>query len=172
MNKKRESIVIILMGPMGCGKTRIGKCLAGRTGWSFYDGDDFHPPANVSKMRAKIPLTDEDRHPWLCCLAAHINSQLLKEENSILACSALKQIYRDQLGVDQKRIVSVYLKGSYHLLKSRIADRQHAYMPDELLKSQMETLEEPEDGLRVDIALKPKEIVSKIMNFYHISDIK
>lgn len=164
--------VIILMGPMGCGKTHIGKCLARKTGWPFYDGDDFHPPANVEKMRAAIALSDEDRRPWLICLKKQINTWLDTKQSSILACSALKQAYRHTLGVDQEKIVTVYLKGSYQLLKSRIADRQHAYMPGNLLRSQLDALEEPQGGLRVDIALRPEEIVTRIMNFYHILETK
>lgn len=172
MTETNPSQVIILMGPMGCGKTRIGRCLSGKTGWTFYDGDDFHPPQNVEKMRAGIALTDEDRLPWLVGLRGQIDTWLNKKENSILACSALKQAYRDILGVDQKQITTVYLKGSYELLKSRIANRHHAYMPDRLLKSQLDSLEEPQDGLWVDISLKPEEIVTQIIKHYQIPEKK
>lgn len=166
--RPEESKIIILMGPMGCGKTRIGKCLAIKTGWPFYDGDDFHSRRNVEKMRAGIALSDEDRRPWLISLREQIETRLQLQKNAILACSALKQTYRDILGVDQKRVVTVYLKGSYRLLQSRISNRQHAYMPNRLLQSQLEALEEPRDGLWVRISLRPEEIVAKIMNFYRI----
>ncbi len=157
-------MVLIIMGPMGCGKTTIGKRLAEKLGWPFYDGDDFHPASNVEKMRAGIPLTDEDRKAWLEKLNANIQLWLKEKKNSILACSALKQAYRDILGVDQDTVKTVYLKGSYELLRTRVEGRQHPYMDKNLLKSQLETLEEPKDGLTVDISATPEMIVQSIMN--------
>ncbi len=156
-------MVIILMGPMGCGKTAIGKMLAGKLGWPFYDGDDFHPKENVEKMRAGIALTDEDRRVWLEKLRDNIERWLKEKQNTILACSALKQAYRDILGVNQKRVKTVFLRGSYELLRERIGERQHPYMDKNLLRSQLDALEEPKDGLRVDISATPEMIVSIIM---------
>ena len=156
-------MVLILMGPMGCGKTTIGKMLAEKLGWPFYDGDSFHPKENVEKMRAGIALTDEDRRLWLEKLREYIRRWLKERQNTILACSALKQAYRDILGVDQETVRTVYLKGSYQLLRKRIEGRQHPYMDKNLLRSQLDTLEEPEEGLRVDISATPEMIVSTII---------
>jgi carbohydrate kinase (thermoresistant glucokinase family) len=160
----KDDMVIILMGPMGCGKTTVGKMLAEKLGWSFYDGDNFHPEKNVEKMRAGIALTDEDRKLWLKKLHANIQRWLIEKQNSILACSALKQAYRDMLGVDQNTVRTVYLKGSYELLRKRIEERQHPYMDKNLLRSQLDTLEEPKDGLTVDISGTPETTVSTIIN--------
>ena len=104
-------MILILMGPMGCGKTAIGKMLAKKLGWPFYDGDDFHLKENVEKMRAGIALTDEDRKLWLEKLRANIQRWLKHRQSTILACSALKQAYRDILGVNQRTVRTVYLKG-------------------------------------------------------------
>jgi len=157
-------MVLILMGPMGCGKTTIGKMLGAKLGWPFYDGDDFHPKKNVEKMRTGIALTDEDRKLWLEKLHANIQHWLKDKQNSILACSALKQSYRDILGVNQNTVRTVYLKGSYELLRTRIGERQHPYMDKNLLRSQLDTLEEPRDGLTVDISATPEIVVSNIIN--------
>lgn len=156
-------MVLILIGPMGCGKTFIGKMVAARLDWPFYDGDDFHPRANVEKMRAGVPLTDEDRRSWLERLHEEIQTWLSRGANAILACSALKQAYRDALGVNQTTVKTVYLKGSYELLRSRIEGRRHPYMNKELLKSQMETMEEPHDGFTVDVSATPDAIVDTIV---------
>ena len=160
---RKDSMVIILMGPMGCGKTAIGIMLAGKLGWPFYDGDDFHPKENVEKMRTGIALTDEDRRVWLEKLRDNIERWLKERQITILACSALKQAYRDILGVNQKRVKTVFLKGSYELLRKRIGERQHPYMDKSLLRSQLDALEEPKDGLRVDISATPETIVSTII---------
>ncbi len=148
---------------MGCGKTTIGKLLAERLGWPFFDGDEFHSQENMEKMRAGIPLTDEDRQLWLRTLQANILQWLKQGQNSILACSALKQAYRAILGVDQNRVKTVYLKGSFELLRQRVAQRRHPYMNKDLLKSQLDILEEPKDGLTVDISPPPPVIVSTIL---------
>ncbi len=155
-------MVLILIGPMGCGKTTIGKMLAEKLGWSFYDGDDFHPKENIEKMRTGSALTDEDRLLWLETLRGHINHWLKEKQNTILACSALKQAYRDVLGVNQKMVRTVYLRGSYPLLRKRVEGRQHPYMDKNLLGSQLDILEEPKDGLSVDISEIPETIVRSI----------
>jgi len=156
-------MVLILMGPMGCGKTLIGKMLAEKLEWPFYDGDDFHPATNVEKMRAGVALNDEDRKIWLETLRAHIQRWLQDGQNTLLACSALKQAYRDRLGVNQSAVRTVYLKGSYELLRERIEGRQHPYMNKNLLKSQLDTLEEPKDGLVVEISPAPEIIAKTIL---------
>lgn len=156
-------MVLILMGPMGCGKTTIGKMLAEKLGWPFYDADDFHPKENLEKMQTGIALTDEDRKLWLEKLRANIQRWLKHGQSTILACSALKQAYRDILGVNQSTVRTVYLKGSYELLRKRLEERQHPYMDKNLLRSQLDTLEEPKDGLTVDISATPEIIVGTII---------
>ncbi len=156
-------MVLILMGPMGCGKTTIGELLSARLGWPFYDGDDFHPRANVEKMRAGIPLNDEDRRVWLEELRVGIEGWLKKGEDTLLACSALKQSYRNILGVNQTTVVTVYLKGSYELLRGRIERRRHPYMNKGLLASQFEALEEPKDGIMIDVSGTPEDAAQDII---------
>ncbi|MCP4694267.1 MAG: gluconokinase [Desulfobacterales bacterium] len=151
------------MGPMGCGKTTIGKLLSKKLGWPFYDGDDFHPAENKEKMRAGIPLTDEDRLPWLQRLRDEIRIWRRRDQSALLACSALKKSYRDVLGVNQADVQTIFLKGSHELLKSRIEARSHPYMAKALLQSQLEALDEPENGLIVDISPPPEEIVDNII---------
>jgi carbohydrate kinase (thermoresistant glucokinase family) len=148
---------------MGCGKTTIGKMLAEELGWLFCDADDYHPKENVEKMRAGIALNDEDRKLWLKKLRINIRRWLRHKQNTILACSALKQAYRDILGVNQSTVRTVYLKGSYELLRKRLEERQHPYMNRNLLRSQVDTLEEPKEGLVVDISATPEMIVSTII---------
>jgi carbohydrate kinase (thermoresistant glucokinase family) len=160
---KKDALVIVLMGPMGCGKTTIGKMLANELGWVFCDADDAHPKKNIEKMAAGIALTDEDRKPWLERLHAKIVRRLGSGENAILACSALKQVYRDILGVDQNRVKTVYLKGSFDILSKRIQSRRHPYMDNTLLQSQLDTLEEPQEGLWVDISASKERIVRTIV---------
>jgi carbohydrate kinase (thermoresistant glucokinase family) len=159
----KDYMVLILIGPMGCGKTTIGKMLAEKLGWPFYDGDDFHPKENVEKMRAGSALTDGDRRVWLEKLRGFVNHWLKEKQNTILACSALKQAYRDLLGVNQMTVRTVYLRGSYPLLRKRIEKRQHPYMDKNLLRSQLDILEEPKDGLSVDISETPETIVRTIL---------
>lgn len=157
-------MVIVLLGPMGCGKTTIGETLGTKLGWRFYDADDFHPESNIRKMAAGVPLEDNDRQPWLETLRDLIDSHLSKNNNMVLACSALKKKYRRLLGIDQRRVYSVYLKGSFALLQKRIAIRSHEYMAKELLQSQLDTLEEPETGLVVDISGSPEQISQAIID--------
>jgi carbohydrate kinase (thermoresistant glucokinase family) len=162
-------MVLILIGPMGCGKTTIGKMLAEKISWSFFDGDDFHPRENVEKMRSGLPLNDEDRKTWLENLHGYIQRWRIEGRNTILACSALKQAYRDILGVDQQTVMTVYLKGSYELLRKRIEERKHPYMNKDLLKSQVSTMEEPKDGLTVDISQTPEAAVQTIIESLELS---
>ena len=156
-------MIVVLMGPMGCGKTTLGMLLSEKLGWKFYDGDDYHPPANKKKMGAGIPLDDSDREPWLKTLAQLINEHKEEERSMILACSALKKIYRQLLGIDQKTVVSVYLKGSKDVLKNHLAGRSHEYMDDDLLISQLRTLEEPTSGIVVDVSGTPEETAQDII---------
>lgn len=156
-------MVIILMGPMGCGKTTIGRLLADALGCTFVEGDDYHPVANVEKMAAGIPLADADRKPWLVAIRAHITDSLARGECCIITCSALKESYRKILGINQKNIISVYLRGTRALLEERLSGRTHQYMNNSLLDSQIEALEEPLDGIVVDIDDTPEAIVRVIL---------
>jgi gluconokinase len=145
-------MILVLMGVCGCGKTTVGRTLAETLDWTFYDADDFHPPANVAKMGAGQPLTDADRWPWLDTIAAELKRVLTAKGHAVLACSALKQAYRDRLQTaGDVRII--YLKGDQATIASRLAARKHEYMPPTLLPSQFAALEEPTDALAVDIRL-------------------
>ena|SRR5215471_6386529 len=155
-------MIIILMGVSGSGKTTIGQRLAAGLGWPFYDGDQFHPQANVAKMQQGIPLTDEDRWPWLQALRAQIATCIQQGVSAVLACSALKQVYRAYLLIDETQVKLVYLKGDYALIRERLAQRHGHFMPPELLASQFAALEEPEQGVIVDIAHPPETIVALI----------
>lgn len=154
--------VIIIMGVSGSGKSTIGKVLAQELGWDFFEGDDFHPPANVEKMRSGTPLNDEDRLPWLDALRKLIEDALDRGSKLILACSALKESYRKHLNLDPTKVANVYLKGDFCLIASRLKERKGHFMPETLLKSQFEALEEPKDAITVDAALSPQEIVDQI----------
>jgi gluconokinase len=154
-------MVIVLMGVTGSGKTVVGELLARELGWKFYDGDDFHPRANVEKMAAGVPLTDEDRFPWLRLLAEKIGRWVDRGEQAILACSALKAVYREIL-VCRPEVRVVHLQGSIELIRQRLEERVHRYMPPSLLASQFATLEDPHDALTIDITPAPETIVREI----------
>jgi gluconokinase len=151
------------MGVSGCGKTTIGKALAEKLGWIFYDADDFHPPDNLAKMRNGIPLNDADRVPWLRKLHELIASGIKENQYGVLACSALKERYRRSLIANHEEILLVYLKGDYELIFSRMIDRPGHYMKPKMLKSQFDALEEPTDSLIIDASLSVEEIVPLIM---------
>ena len=153
----------IVMGVSGCGKTSVGKSLAEHLGWDFYDADDFHPPENVSKMASGTPLTDSDRAPWLASLNDLVSSSLTQDHPGVLACSALKERYRQQLLAGNDGVRLIYLKGSYDLIWSRMIVRADHYMKPHMLQSQFETLEEPTNALIVDISLSVDEIVQEIL---------
>jgi gluconokinase len=155
-------MIILLMGVSGSGKTTVGRILAADLSWPFYDADDFHPPANVEKMHRGIPLTDADRAPWLEALHELLASLARDGRSAVLACSALKQSYRDRLAAGLDGVRVVYLGGSAALLQQRLAERRGHFMPAELLQSQLDTIEEPTDAIRVDIRGAPEEIVADI----------
>lgn len=151
-------MVILVMGVSGVGKTTVGQLLAKSLGWEFRDADDFHSAANIEKMRMGIPLTDVDRWPWIQKMQGSIDEWLKDDKNVVLACSALKDSYRKLLIRDQEKMRIVYLKGSFNLIKKRLQQRQNHYMKTDLLISQFDTLEEPEDGVWVD-AEEPLEVI-------------
>ena len=151
------------MGVAGCGKTTVGKALAARLGWSFIDADDVHPPENIARMTHGIPLTDADRAPWLATLHEMIASCLKEDQHGVLACSALRAQYREVLLQDNPGVQIVYLKGDYELIWQRMSARPDHYMQPEMLKSQLEALDEPADVLTIEAALPVNEIVDKIL---------
>jgi gluconokinase len=144
-------IAVVVMGVSGCGKSSVGAALAQRLDARFLDADDFHPPANVEKMRAGIPLDDTDRTPWLARLNAALRAALDDRASVVLACSALKARYRAALAVGIPTLRVVHLTGSFELIESRIAARSHRYMPASLLASQFAALEAPEHAVVLEI---------------------
>lgn len=157
-------MVIILMGVSGCGKTTVGQLLAERMNLYYYDADDFHPEANVQKMESGIPLNDEDRRPWLEALNQAIRTWN-KKGGAVLGCSALKHSYRELLrkSLDKNELKFVFLKGSETLIAQRIKNRNHRYMPPELLDSQFEDLEEPKHAITISVKPEPTDIVEQIL---------
>jgi carbohydrate kinase (thermoresistant glucokinase family) len=154
---------IVVMGVSGSGKTTVARLLAERLGWAFAEADEFHSPANVAKMRAGIPLTDDDRAPWLAAIADRIDSARDLNEPIVVTCSALKRRYRDIIAGSRPDVALVYLKGDYDTIVQRMAARPHHYMPVSLLKSQFEALEEPgadEHAIVLDIRRSPEELAA------------
>lgn len=137
------SNAIIIMGVSGCGKTTVGQALAERLGYVFYDGDDFHPPENVAKMAKGIPLDDTDRAPWLARLHDLLHEHLARGEGVVLACSALKWRYREQLKAGDSRVLFVHLHGDFDLIWERMQSRPQHYMKASMLQSQFDALEPP-----------------------------
>jgi|SRR5208283_842968 len=156
-------MVVILMGVTGSGKTTVGLALAESLRWKFVDADDYHPPSNVAKMRAGIPLDDADRAPWLSALHDAIVEWLASGANVVLACSALKQAYREKLLISCD-VRLVYLRGSRELIAKRLSQRHGHYMDPALLESQFATLEEPPDAVAVDIDATVPQLVADIRN--------
>ena len=157
--------VVILMGVSGSGKSTIGAMLAARLSWRFADGDRFHPDANVEKMHKGVPLTDDDRWPWLAAIAREIDAIRARGESAVVASSALKRAYRDVLIGGRPDVVLVYLKGSKELIAARMAARRNHFMPPALLDSQFATLEEPsedEHPVVVSIDAAPDAIVDEV----------
>lgn len=154
-------MVIVLMGVSASGKTTIGVQLSEELGWKFYDGDDYHTPANIQKMSEGEPLTDADRQPWLESLRALVLRCLEDEEDAVLACSALKRSYRDLLLIDE-RVKLIYLKGSYSLIKERMEKRERHFMKSKMLDSQFKALEEPDSQAAIDISQPPPEVIQEI----------
>jgi len=151
-------MIVLVMGVAGAGKTTIGEALARGLGWPFIDADDYHPPENVAKMKAGMPLEDADRWPWL----SRLNKELKERDQAVLACSALKASYRERLAQGIDDFVTVFLQGDFALINERMKGRRHRYMPAALLESQFAALEPPADAIRVDVAADPSSCVALI----------
>jgi len=154
-------MIIILMGVSGAGKTTVGQLLASQLGWEFADADDYHSATNIEKMRSGISLTDADRAPWLATLRSLIAGWLTSGKNAVLACSALKRKYRENLQLTPQ-VKFVYLKGSPSLLHQRLHCRLGHFMTEQMLASQLAALEEPDHAVVVDVDASPAENAAKI----------
>ena len=157
-------MILIIFGVSGAGKTTVGKLLARELGWSFIEADDFHPAANIEKMRSGHPLTDKDRWPWLEQLRQQIERSFSAGENAVLACSALKRAYRDRLRVSDE-VKFVFLSGDYALVEKQLRSRHGHFMNADLLQSQVNDLEKPEpheNVLTIELGRTPEEIVERI----------
>ena len=151
-----SAVVVLVMGVSGVGKSTIAKALAERLGWTFQEGDGFHSPANVAKMKSGRPLDDADRAPWLTAIAAWIDREAAKGAHAVLACSALKKAYRQVLMEGRPFVRLVYLEGAHALIAERLANRKGHYFPPELLDSQFAALEPPgrdERPIVIDVGL-------------------
>ncbi|HET6443812.1 MAG TPA: gluconokinase [candidate division Zixibacteria bacterium] len=165
MSGETMTAVYVVMGVSGSGKSTIGRALAAHLGCRFYDGDEFHSPENIAKMVSGLPLTDADRWPWLDRLAQLAGDQMRKGEPAVLACSALKRSYRDRLRQGNQGLVFIYLRGSFDVIWDRIQDREDHYMKADLLRSQFDALEQPDEqeAVLVDIIDDADKIISKLI---------
>lgn len=161
-SSRSSTPVVILMGVSGVGKTSVGVAVAEQLGWEFFDGDDFHPPANVDKMSRGVPLDDDDRKDWLDALHQLIRRNLDVGQPAIIACSALKDKYRDFLREGHEGVVVVYLKAAEGVVADRIHDRGDHYFDPNLLASQYAALEEPQDAVTVDASRPLPAVVETV----------
>ena len=156
------STIVVVMGVSGVGKTTVGSLLAERLGWPFVEGDEFHPAANVEKMRRGEPLDDADRAPWLRALRERIDELAAAGRSAVVTCSALKAAYRDELARGRPELRFVWLVAPPDQIRARLRGRHGHFMPADLLASQLATLEPPDDAIRVDAMQPPEEIVAAI----------
>lgn len=159
-----KTCFFLVIGVSGSGKSSVGRALAAQLGWSFYDADDFHPSENLIKMKSGVPLNDLDRAPWLASLHELISFSLRTGQPGVLACSALKESYRQRLLEGSNSVQVIYLKGDYSLIWSRMSARSDHFMKPQMLQSQFETLEEPANALVMDVSLPVDVIVRKILD--------
>ncbi len=157
--------VYIIFGVSGSGKSTVAKKLSSELNLPFFDADDFHPPSNIEKMKSGKPLTDEDRYPWLNTLSTKV-SEWNRAEGAVLACSALKEAYREILETPPNLVYWVFLDGSLELIAERMNSRSNHFMPSILLESQFEALERPQKGLSVSIKKTPDQIVKEIIEHH------
>ncbi len=155
-------MIVVLMGVAGAGKTTIGRLLAEALGCPFLDGDSLHPPSNIQKMAAGMPLTDADRAPWLTAIRSHLEEAFRQGHNLVVACSALKQQYRELLS-SRLPVIWVYLKGKEELIRSRLEHRHEHFMKAKMLASQLADLEEPSSAIAIDVSPPPSGIVEQIL---------
>jgi len=167
INNPRLVSIIILMGVSGCGKTAIGKVLAGKLSWEFIESDDYHSKEDIRKMSNNIPLTDEDRWPWLKAQNDLLAQKQAEDISVILASSALKASYREMMSEGLEGCVYVYLKGDFDLIWNRMLKREH-FMKPSMLQSQFDDLEEPEDAFTIHINQPVEHIVDQIINYFHL----
>ena len=163
MSTNSPTTILLIMGVSSSGKTTIGEHLAKHFTWPFFDSDGFHPAANVEKMRSGIPLTDEDRIPWLHAVRERIDAQVQAKQSAIFACSALKKWYRDILTDGVPGLKLIHLVGSRDEIRKRAEQRVHQYMPASLVDSQFETLEPPEDAISVSVSGQVVDTVAEIL---------
>jgi gluconokinase len=162
-------MIVVVWGVSGCGKSTVGKLLADQLGWAFHDADDFHPASNINKMRRGISLDDEDRHPWLARLAELLRDINDDGRSAVLACSALKQKYRFQLGINQDDIKGVHLSGAEEVIAARLTNRSHDFMSNDLLDSQFAALETCNESLSLDITLSPEALCEIIVTRFELN---
>ena len=155
-------MIVVIMGISGSGKTTVGALLARRLGWTYFEGDEFHSPANIEKMSRGIALDDADRLPWLVGIKKAIDDCVARGEHAVVACSALRERYRRMLSAQLPEIRFVYLKGSPEIIRQRMNVREGHYMKAGMLESQLASLEEPDDAIVANIALSPQAIVSHV----------
>jgi gluconokinase len=159
----------IVMGVSGCGKSTVGQALADQLNCPFYDGDDFHPPENVAKMASGTPLNDADRAPWLAILHDLLLGHMERGETAVLACSALKKKYRDQLRANNDHVVFIYLQGDFDLIWQRMNARENHYMRVDMLHSQFETLEPPttDEAVKISVDQDIQTMLAQILQAVH-----
>lgn len=166
---------VVVMGVSGCGKTTVAHGIARNTGLIFAEADDFHSRANVEKMRAGIPLDDQDRWPWLHDLSEWMRARALEGRSTVIACSALKRVYRDLLSEGPPSVDFVHLHGPVDVIRARLSEREGHYMPPSLLDSQvatLEPLERDERGVVLDVSLSPDELVAQAVSRLNLPDVR
>lgn len=155
-------VIIIVMGVSGAGKSLVGSMLADELGWPFFDADEYHPASNIEKMKKGAPLSESDRVPWLRELALLVEELDRSSRSAVIACSALRQTYREIIAGKTGDVRFVYLKGEFEAIQQRVRERQGHFMHPDLLESQFDILEEPEDAVIVDIEQLPDRTVSRV----------
>jgi len=155
-------MIVLVMGTTGAGKTTVGKLLAGKLNWIFLDADNFHPPANIAKMKQGIPLDDKDRVPWLAAVHDRLAAETNAGKNCVLACSALKESYRQTIDAGLS-VTTVYLKGTYEEMRAHILARHGHFAGEGILAGQFRDLEEPGNAIVVSVKHSPEKIAEEVL---------